>query len=216
MATAARHSIDMWGPRRVTTLREARLRTGLVHIVRLLFTVGAVLSAGLLIGPAVQHAISSSAPRYTAPALAVTMINPRFTDSDANGKPYVITADTARRRREDVSVIDLVNPKLEDSLATSVRAREGVFHRNDQILDLVGDVVMLDAAGYTFTADSARIYVRENRVEGQTPLYGVGPVGEVRADGYEVLDDGDRIVLTGNVWTRFNARRPRASQGTGR
>ncbi len=214
MTTGAGHSIDMWGPRRTTTLREARRRTALVHIVRLLFTIGAVLAAGLLIGPAVQHAISSGAPRYTAPALAVTMINPRFEDRDANGKPYVITADTARRRREDVTVIDLVNPKLEDSLATSVRAREGVFHRNDQILDLVGDVVMVDAAGYTFTADTARIYVRENRVEGQSPLYGVGPVGEVRADGYEVLDDGDRIVLTGNVWTRFRSARERGQGRT--
>lgn len=208
-ASQSGHAMDLWGPRRVTTLREARRRTALVHIIRLLFTVGAVLSAGLLIGPAVQHAISASAPRYTAPTLAVTMLNPRFEDRDANDKPYVITADTARRRRENVNMIDLVNPKLEDAVSTSVRAREGVFDRTGQVLDLVGDVVMVDAAGYTFTADTARIHVRDNRVEGRTQLYGVGPIGEVRADGYEILDEGDRIVLTGNVWTQFKARRDR-------
>ena len=53
------------------------------------------------------------------------------------------------------------------------------------------------------------MYVRENRVEGLTPLKGVGAVGEVRADAYEVLDDGNRIVLKGNVWTKFTPKKRR-------
>ena len=68
---------------------------------------------------------------------------------------------------------------------------------------------MADAAGYTFTADRTRMYVEENRVVGETPLYGVGPIGEARADSYEVLDDGDHIVLKGNVWTKFVRKRKR-------
>ena len=38
--------MDLWGPRQAASLRDARLRTALVHIIRLLFTVGAVLAAG--------------------------------------------------------------------------------------------------------------------------------------------------------------------------
>ena len=34
-------------------------------------------------------------------------------------------------------------------------------------------------------------------------------IGEVRADSYEVLDDGDRIVLKGKVWTKFMRKRNR-------
>ena len=59
--------------------------------------------------------------------------------------------------------------------------------------------------GYTFTSQKTRMFVKENRVEGQEPLNGRGPIGEVRADAYEVLDDGNRIVLKGNVWTQFTA-----------
>ena len=121
----------------------------------------------------------------------------------------MLTAETARRRRENVGMIDLVNPRLEDATSTAVQAREGVWDDNLKVLDLVGDVVMTDAAGYTFTADRTRMFVEESRVEGQTPLYGVGPFGEVRADLYEVLDDGDRIVLTGKVWTKFVRKRNR-------
>ena len=84
-----------------------------------------------------------------------------------------------------------------------------MFDREKQVLDLVGDVVMMDAGGYQFTSDSTRMYVRENRVEGLTPLKGFGAVGEVRANAYEVLDDGNRIVLKGDVWTRFTPKKRR-------
>ncbi len=201
--------MDIWGPRHATSLRDARRRTALVHIIRLLFTVGAVLSAGLLIGPAIQHTIAAGAPKYSAPTLSETMLHPRFADRDENNKPYVVTADTARRRRDNTSIIDLVNPRLEDSTSTSVQAREGVFDRAQQILDLKGDVVMADAGGYRFTADATRMYLKDGRVEGTTPLHGVGPVGEIRADSYEVVDNGNKIILHGHIWSQFNAKRSR-------
>jgi lipopolysaccharide export system protein LptC len=206
MIQTAHHSMDLWGPRRATSLKEARRRTAAVHIIRLLFTCAAVVSAGVLIGPVVKKALGPTAPPLTSPTLNVTMMNPRFEGIDAGGQPYVITADTARRRRENAALIDLSNPRLVDNTSSNVKAREGVYDRDTQVLDLIGDVVMTDAAGYTFTADKARMYVKDNRVEGATPLHGFGPVGEVRADTYEVLDDGDRLVLTGHVWTRIVSR----------
>ena len=207
MTQAAHHSMDLWGPRRATSLREARRRTALVHILRLLLTCGAVVSAGILIGPVVKKALGPTSPPLTAPTLAVTMLNPRFEGVDANGAPYVVTADTARRRRENVSLVDLARPRLEDQASSNVTARDGVYDRDAQVLDLIGDVVMKDAAGYTFTADKARMFIKENRVEGATPLHGFGPVGEVKADSYEVLDNGNRIILTGHVWTQFVPKR---------
>lgn len=201
--------MDMWGPRRATSLKEARARTALVHIIRLLFTIGAMLSAGVLMGYLLNHSLNGSTTIRSLPPMAATMENPRFEGRDAHDQPYTLTADTARRRRENVALIDLVNPHLEDATSTAVQAREGVWNDETKILDLAGDVVMTDAAGYTFTADKTRMYVEEGRVEGQTPLKGIGPIGEVKADSYEVLDDGDRIVLTGNVWTRFVARKNR-------
>jgi lipopolysaccharide export system protein LptC len=143
------------------------------------------------------------------------MLNPRFEGLDASDRPYSLIAETARQRRENRKIIDLVNPRLEDWSATQVRAREGVFNDDDDVLDLVGEVVMTDAAGYTFTADRSRIFLRENRVDGQTPLTGYGPMGDVRADAYEVLDDGNLLVLKGNVSTRFVPTRAREQGGGG-
>jgi lipopolysaccharide export system protein LptC len=203
MIQTAHHSMDLWGPRRATSLKEARRRTATVHIIRLLFTCAAVVSAGVLIGPVVKKAFGPTSAPITSPTLNVTMLNPRFEGLDANGNPYVITADTARRRRENVSLVDLANPRLVDQTSSNVKAREGVYDRDAQVLDLIGDVVMTDAAGYTFTADKARMFIKDNRVEGATPLHGFGPVGEVRGDSYVVLDNGNRIIVTGHVWTKI-------------
>lgn len=207
--------MEIWGPRRATSLREARQRTALVHILRLLFTIGAVLSAGWLLGTVIESTLREQGSGAPPTGLSVTVLAPRFEGFDANDRPYSLTAETARRRRENVSLVDLVNPRLEDAASTVVQAREGVWNADAEVLDLMGDVVMTDAAGYTFTSQKTRMFVKDNRVEGQEPLNGVGPIGEARADAYDVLDNGNRIVLKGNVWTRFQAKKKRGEPAGG-
>ena len=206
-AAQSHHSMDLWGPRRATSLKEARKRTALVHILRLVFTIGAVLSAGWLLGTIIESSFRERRADPGAAGLSVTVHGPRFDGYDDNDRPYTLTALTAQRRRENVGLVDLVNPQLKDAASTTVQAREGVWNAELEVLDLSGDVVMTDAGGYTFTSQKTRMYVRENRVEGQDPLTGFGPVGEVKADGYEVLDGGDRILLKGNVWTKFTVKK---------
>ena len=196
-------SMDLWRPRRAVSLRGARFHTGLIHILRLLFTVAAMVSAGFLIGPVIDHSLHSTRPVSNPGVSSVTMLGPRFTGRDANDKPFVITADTARRRPEQPSLIDLTNPRMEDEAASNVVAKTGVYDETREVLDFAGDVVMTDATGYVFNSETARMFVRENRVEGQTRLTGTGPMGELKADTYKVLENGKRIVLTGNVWTKI-------------
>jgi lipopolysaccharide export system protein LptC len=203
--TANTHSMsmDLWRPRRTLSLRGARFHTGFVHILRLLFTVAAMVSAGFLIGPVIDHSLHSTRPVANPGVSSVTMLGPRFTGRDANDKPFVITADTARRRPEKPSLVDLTNPRMEDETASNVVARNGVYDEVGEVLDLAGDVVMTDASGYVFNSETARMFVRENRIEGQTRLTGTGPMGELKADTYKVLDNGKRIILNGNVWTKI-------------
>ena len=204
-AAAPNHTLtmDLWRPRRAVSLRGARFHTGLIHILRLLFTVAAMVSAGFLIGPVIDHSLHSARPVSNPGVSSVTMLGPRFTGRDADDKPFVITADTARRRPEQPSLVDLTNPRMEDATASNVVAKAGVYDETREVLDLAGDVVMTDATGYVFNSETARMFVRENRVEGQSRLTGKGPLGELKADTYKVLDNGKRIIVTGNVWTKI-------------
>ncbi len=60
-------------------------------------------------------------------------------------------------------------------------------------------VQVRDREGYEFASSAARIFVQEGRVQGIEPLSGNGPLGDVRADSYEIEDEGDRVIFRGNV-----------------
>jgi len=213
---AATESEFVWTPRRQVTLAQTQRRSNLVRLMRLAFTAGAAISVGLLAGPVIANAVSGLADerRSFGSEEIVTMINPRFSGRDETGAAFVITADTAQRRRMDEDVIDLTNPKMVDEKGSQVTAPEGTYDRNSQTLDLFRDVQVTDQAGYRFRSTSARFYVLEGRIEGIEPLYGTGPLGDIRSDGYEITEDGDVITFTGNVEMVFEPNTPRPSAET--
>ncbi len=204
MSSLSAQQNDIWAPKRRLSLKQARSRSDLVGLLRMLFITGAALSAGALLGSFIVSIVNGHGPRadYTATQV-VTMLNPRFTGRDANGQPYVITADTAQRNGANASLIELQNPALDDGLNGTVQAPRGVFDQDAQHLELFEDVVLMDASGNRFVTTHARMYVQENRVVGLEPLEGEGPFGRLRADSYEINDGGDRVTFRGNVWTEI-------------
>ncbi len=197
---------DFWVPKRRLTLGQARKRSDLVRFLRMLFTSCAAISAGILIGnlaySVIQHGQRTEIDK--TPNI-VTMLNPRFTGRDAAGVPYVITADSAKRNEANAQLVELVNPMLDNGMTGTVRAPTGVFDQGSQQLELFKEVVMTDANGNRFETTHARLFVQENRVEGLEPLVGAGPIGRIKADTYEILDGGERIVFKGNVWTELQS-----------
>lgn len=194
-------SLSDWAPQRQMTLDQAQRRSRFVGFLRMLFVAGAAISAGIMVGPIIANTFNGAST--TIESLegdqVVTMVNARFTGRNVAGDAFVITADTARRRRADSSIIDLTNPRLMDDKGTVVTAPSGTYHQNDEFLDLFEDVRLVDEEGYVFTTTEARAFVQDGRVEGVQPLDGSGPLGDVRADTYEILDEGNRVVLRGNV-----------------
>lgn len=194
----------VWEPRRQLTLEQARRRSDVVRVLRMVFTYGAAASIGLLAGYLIQSAFQGGDGRRSFQSNEiVTMINPRFTGRDAAGQAYVITADSAERRRGQEGIVDLSNPRMVDEAGTQVTAPEGTYDLNAVTLDLYRDVQVADASGYIFRSTSARFHVNDGRVEGVEPLYGVGPLGEVRSDTYQITDDGAVMTFSGNVEMMF-------------
>ena len=215
MSTDAATDTDfVWTPRRQVTLAQTQRRSMLVRFLRLAFTAGAAISVGVLAGPVIANAVSGLGDerRSFGSDEIVTMINPRFSGRDQNGSAFVITADTAQRRRANEDVVDLTNPKMIDETGSQVTAPEGTYDRSGQTLDLFKDVQVPDQAGYRFRSPSARFYVLEGRIDGVEPLYGTGPLGDIRSDGYEITEDGDVITFTGNVEMVFEQNTPHAQE----
>lgn len=204
---------EFWAPKRRLSLRQARSRSDLVRLLRMLFTSGAAISAGVLIGSLAYSVISGTHGRQAFDdTQIVTMQNPRFTGRDAAGQPYVITADTAQRNGANPALIELVMPALDDGLNGTVRAPRGVFDQDAQHLELFEEVVLTDAGGNRFVTTHARMFVQENRVLGLQPLEGESPLGKIRADTYEIQEGGQRLIFRGNVWTEIQPSRPETGE----
>jgi len=201
MNSAHTEMLAQWAPQRQMTLAQARRRSSTVGLLRMVFVAGAAISAGVIIGPMAATTLSS--PGQQIDQLegdqVVTMVNARFTGRNFSGDAYVITAEAAQRRRADPSVINLTNPRMVDDKGTEVSAPVGVYYQNADYLDLFQAVRIRDREGYEFTTTAARVFVQEGRVQGLEPLSGNGPLGDVRADSYEIEDEGDRVIFRGNV-----------------
>jgi len=201
MNAAHTEMLAQWAPQRQMTLAQARRRSSFIGLLRMVFVAGAAISAGVIIGPIAATTLNGAGQQIDQLAgdEVVTMVNARFTGRNVVGDAYVITAEEARRRRADSSVINLTNPRLVDDKGTQVSAPVGVFYQNTEYLDLFQDVKVRDAEGYEFTTTAARVFVQDGRIEGLEPLSGNGPLGDVRADSYEIEDEGDRVIFRGNV-----------------
>ena len=194
-------TLSVWEPRRQMTLEQARQRSAMVSFMRLAFTAAAAISAGIMVGHLTANAITASpgSIEKLSGDEVVTMVNPRFTGRDLAGRAFVITADTAQRRRGGGDAIDLKNPELVNEDGTRVTAPAGLYNQDDQTLELYEDVMVQNAKGYVFNSTSARMFIQEGRVEGIEPLQGSGPLGDVRSDTYEILEEGDKVLLSGRV-----------------
>lgn len=201
MNTAHKEMLAQWAPQRQMTLAQARKRSSFINLLRMIFVAGAAISAGVIIGPIAATTLAGAGQQIDKLAgdEVVTMLNARFTGRNESGEAYVITAEEARRRRADSSVINLTNPRLVDDQGTQVSAPIGVFYQSEEYLDLFQDVKVRDSDGYEFTTTAARVYVQDGRVQGLEPISGIGPLGDIIADSYEIEDEGDRVIFRGNV-----------------
>jgi lipopolysaccharide export system protein LptC len=129
------------------------------------------------------------------------MINPRYVGTDKNNQPFAGTSDVARQSADDRMKIDLDVPKgdiaLNDGTWLMLTAETGVYARTDKTLDLVGGVTLFHDSGYELRTDSAFIDLEKGTAEGGRPVRGQGPFGDLRSEGFILLDKGKVIYFTG-------------------
>ncbi|MEO9970053.1 MAG: LPS export ABC transporter periplasmic protein LptC [Hyphomonadaceae bacterium] len=195
--------LDLWAPHRQLSLAQARKRTQIVKWMRLSLVASAIITLGVFLGFVARSAYTSVTGAGEAPVSdeMVVMLNPRFSGRDANGELYIITADSAERRRANNDLVDLVNPKLENSKNGDVIAPLGLFDRSTETLNLFEDVLMRDARGYLFHSTHAKVEIETGKVIGLSPLEGTGPIGDITAGSYELNDSDDSVLLTDGVRT---------------
>ena len=129
------------------------------------------------------------------------MINPRFQGADKDRQTFSITADIAKNLLKGGQSIELEMPKadisLDDGSWLVLTAKSGVYVRQNETLTLNEQVNLFHDSGYEFRTESAVIDLTEGTASGTVPVAGQGPFGNVKAEGFRLVDKGKTIYFKG-------------------
>lgn len=128
----------------------------------------------------------------------LNMTNARYFGTDDKGQPYSVTAEGVRQHTDNDNAIDLVTPKAEISLTNgtfmSAGATNGTYDRDNQKLDLAGEVIVQQDKGNQLRTSEASVMLKDGTASGRAPVTGDGPFGKMEAAGGFDLSERGRIV----------------------
>ena len=131
----------------------------------------------------------------------LTMLNARFTGFDRRNQPFLVTADVASQGTEGESVIALELPKaditLNDGTWVALSARDGLYDRDRQTVDLAGQVSFFHDRGFELHTETAQFDLNRGTAMSRETVTGYGVFGHIESTGFDSFDQGDRIIFSG-------------------
>ena len=138
---------------------------------------------------------------------AISMTNARFAGSDERNRRFVVTAEEASQAIGEENSIDLRRIEASIILASGdtvvIDADTGVYRRDEKRLSLAGGVSVSHDRGFVLNTARADIDLRDKTASGDAAVTGAGPDGELWAEGFRVVDDGNLIELIGRSRVLF-------------
>jgi lipopolysaccharide export system protein LptC len=192
-----------------TPNRIARRRF-LITVTKWLLPLGAMgLLATIALWPEIDRATAKARLAMSRIAGEVTggsMIEARYNGVDEKGRPYTMTAATARQL--EPGRIGLTVPKgditLENGTWMMLAAKEGTYMQHLSQLDLMKDVTLYRDDGTTMTTKAASIDLKAGAAAGSDPVHVEGPFGVLDAQGFALMDKGTSIDFAGPAHVVLN------------
>jgi len=134
-------------------------------------------------------------------ARELRMLNPRYLGTDRLNRPFVVTANVAHQVPDRQDLMSLEAPRADMKTHAGadivVTAATGMYQSPAQLLDAFGDVTLVHQNGTRFVTERARLDIAHNAAQGDDPIEGHGPSGDVKAQGFRIFDKGDTVLFTG-------------------
>lgn len=145
-------------------------------------------------------------------ARELRMLNPRYAGTDRMNHPFILTAAVGRQvpDRQDLMALEQPRADMQTRGGANIvlTSDSGVYQSQSQLLDLFGKVTLVHQNGSTFVTSSAHLDMAVNSAIGHEAVEGHGPSGDVWGEGFELIDKGDTIVVTGRSKLLAKASRP--------
>ncbi len=136
--------------------------------------------------------------------------NLRLSGVDAKNQPYRVTAARAMQEGDTKNLIGLETPQAEITLTTgnwiSGKANYGRYDQQANLLWLDGNVQVFHDQGYRFSTNQAQVDMGQNTASGEQPVLIQGDFGQIKGQGFEILNKGKTLIIKGKTEARFNLR----------
>ncbi|HVZ01877.1 MAG TPA: LPS export ABC transporter periplasmic protein LptC [Dongiaceae bacterium] len=92
---------------------------------------------------------------------------------------------------------------MTDGAWVAVTADNGVYDRDNNTVDLSGNVTLFHDTGLQFQTDAAKVDLRNDTAQGDQPVEGQNPDGTLAAEGFQVLNDGRTVIFLGRSYMKI-------------
>jgi lipopolysaccharide export system protein LptC len=135
------------------------------------------------------------------------MLNPRLTGVDGAQRPYTVTAKYAEQEKGRPDLIRLseieADVTIESNQWISITAKDGVLDGNSRLLTLEGGIDAYSDTGYEIHTPTAVVDFEKGIITGPQAVEAQGPLGTIKANGFEVLKDLKQVKFHGGVETHY-------------
>lgn len=133
-----------------------------------------------------------------------------LTGRDERNQAYSLTAARALQAKDapNANTVDLVRPEAEITLDggnwIAGQAAQGRFDQTDKTLWLGGKVEFFHDKGYRIISDEMRVDMEKKAAWSEKPVLIQGSFGEIRGQGFRLLNAGEVFVVTGHATAKLD------------
>lgn len=134
---------------------------------------------------------------------SLRMVNPRYSGITDDDRAFEVRATVATQDSPQDPLLRLQNPEADLEMGSGAwllgGAPSGLYDRDARTVELFGGVNLFHDEGYELTTESLFVDMDNAQIFSTGAVHVHGPVGEIDAAGFEVLDEGERVIFHGPV-----------------
>jgi lipopolysaccharide export system protein LptC len=138
------------------------------------------------------------------------MRDARYRGVDDRGRPYTLTASTAKQVSADL--VNLSDPRGDVTSESGnwfmLQSQKGVFQQHASLLDLSGDVTLYRDDGTRLKSDTATVDLKQGAAASNDQVHAEGPFGTLDAQGWTLTDKGEVMQFAGPARLVLNGSQP--------
>jgi len=183
--------------------RTARRRSGVRVAKYVLPVVAVALLSSIALWPELTRTVARGRVTWNRMMALNTgagaMLRPRYHGMDERGRPYTVSADTARRAGP--TRLNLASPigdlMMQNGSWLLLRSKTGVFMEHSDELDLQDSVTLYRQDGTMMNSATATINLKQGAATSADYTHAEGPFGTLDAEGFTMMDRGGVVQFHG-------------------